>query len=555
MAKVSQNLSDKELEDRLENQHWRLNNLYKIKNKRGEMVPYRFNWAQDRLYKEMHYLNIILKARQLGCTTFIDLLFLDTCLFNSNKNAGIIAHHREDATKIFEEKILIPYQNMDMDFQIAIPTETESKHELQFNNHSYIRVGTSMRSATLQYLHVSEYGITCARFPEKAQEIRTGALNTVQAGQMAFIESTSKGKVGHFPELWDVAYDQYKRMMKLSQLDWKIFFFPWFEEPEYQIESEGVVFGAREIEYFTDLANKHNIVLSDRQKSWYTKKWETLGPAIKQEYPSTPEEAWEGGGILLNWNARYHEIEEGPWPPPTNAPIFMGFDYGFSHPFSVGWYWTDYDGRIYRAREWYGYNGNPNEGIRLTPSEIAEGIKKREEQWGIWGRVKRRISGSDAFTRRLNPTTGELGPTINHDFCAVDPLLALEQANDKNRLACVAQVHERLRVKFSDKGELLEPPMFQVYKAACPQFIRTVPSIPTDPHNAEDAWTDAEDHAFDEFKYVVMSWPLSMQQDTKSKTGPQRIIEHVERRFTEDVTPWQIPQEAGDPGFFEEEKW
>jgi hypothetical protein len=555
MAVASQLQAIDKLEEKLSSQRWRLNNLYQIKNKQGQMVPYKFNWAQERLYSEMHYLNIILKARQLGCTTFIDLLFLDTCLFNSNKNAGIIAHHQDDAKKIFEEKILIPYENLDESLKAAIPTDTKSKSELQFANHSYIRVGTSMRSATLQYLHVSEYGITCARFPDKAQEIRTGALNTVQAGQIAFIESTSKGRIGHFPELWDQAYDLHKRMSKLSKLDWRIFFFPWFDEPEYEIEPVGMVFGARELEYFEDLAAKHNVHLSERKKAWYSKKWETLGPAIKQEYPSTPEEAWEGGGILLNWNSKYHEIEEGPWPPPQNAPMFMGFDYGFSAPFSAGWYWTDYDGRIYRAREWYGYNGNPNEGIRLTPSEIAEGIKKREIQWGIWGRVKRRIAGSDCFSRRLNPKTGELGPTIDFEFSSVDPGLALEQANDKNRLACVAQVHERLRVKFSDEGELLNPPMFQVYKKACPQFLRTVPSIPSDPHKVEDAWSDGEDHIFDEFKYVMSSWPMVLTEAPKPKTAPQRIIEAAEQRFVSDVLPWELPQVDGEGSFLDGEKW
>ena len=61
--------------------------------------------------------------------------------------------------------------------------EKDAADELLFSNNSSIRVGVSMRSGTLQYLHISEYGQVCARFPEKAREIRTGALNTVQAGQ------------------------------------------------------------------------------------------------------------------------------------------------------------------------------------------------------------------------------------------------------------------------------------------------------------------------------------------------------------------------------------
>jgi hypothetical protein len=234
--------------------------------------------------------------------------------------------------------------------------------------------------------------------------------------------------------------------------------------------------------------------------------------------------------------------------------MFMSMDYGFSRPFAIGWYWVDHDGRIYLAREWYGWNGNPNEGIRLTASEIAEGIRNKEQSWGIWGRVTRRISGSDCFNKRLNPKTGDLGPPISFEFDMVDPLLALEQANDKSRHACVAQCHERLRVKFDEKGNLVEQPMFQVYKEACPQFLRTVPTITADPYDSEDAWTDGEDHFFDSWKYGLMSWPMKARDADKPKTYFDRIREAVETpgaRST-DILPWQMPQGEDDQGWFEE---
>ena len=76
------------------------------------------------------------------------------------------------------------------------------------SNNSSIRVGTSLRSGTLQYLHISEYGKLCAQFPEKAREVRTGALNTVQAGQVVFIESTAEGQEGHFFDLCEARESQ-----------------------------------------------------------------------------------------------------------------------------------------------------------------------------------------------------------------------------------------------------------------------------------------------------------------------------------------------------------
>ena len=88
-----------------------------------------------------------------------------------------------------------------------------------------------MRSGTLQYLHVSEYGQLCAKFPDKAREVRTGALNTVQAGQIVFIESTAEGQEGHFLRSMRGGPSQQRMGTKLSPLDFKFHFFPWFAPP------------------------------------------------------------------------------------------------------------------------------------------------------------------------------------------------------------------------------------------------------------------------------------------------------------------------------------
>jgi len=96
-----------------EDRVWRLNNLYTIKDKGGRAIPFRLNEAQSDLLADLHSLNIILKARQMGFTTLIQLLLLDACLFNSNTSAGIIAHNREDAEAFFDDKIRFAYDNLD----------------------------------------------------------------------------------------------------------------------------------------------------------------------------------------------------------------------------------------------------------------------------------------------------------------------------------------------------------------------------------------------------------------------------------------------------------
>jgi hypothetical protein len=105
----------------LTSRQWRLANLYHIIDKDGRRVPFRPNWAQQALLDELHYLNVILKARQLGFTTFIQLFMLDACLFNSNIRAGTIAHRLDDARVIFRDKVKFVYENLPDELKAACP--------------------------------------------------------------------------------------------------------------------------------------------------------------------------------------------------------------------------------------------------------------------------------------------------------------------------------------------------------------------------------------------------------------------------------------------------
>ena len=98
--------TEKQLLEHLKDRWWRLNNLYWIKPKQGrssELVLFQPNWAQKELYDNLWYRNTILKARQLGVTTYWSIFFLDDCIFNANREAGIIADTRENAEEIFTD--------------------------------------------------------------------------------------------------------------------------------------------------------------------------------------------------------------------------------------------------------------------------------------------------------------------------------------------------------------------------------------------------------------------------------------------------------------------
>jgi hypothetical protein len=272
---------------------WRLNNLYFITDKDGKRVKFEMNWAQESLFDSMHHMNAILKARQLGFTTFIQIFMLDACVFNSNLRAGTIAHTLDDATRIFADKVKFPYDNLPDGIKSTIQIRASNKTELELSNNSAIRVGTSLRGGTNQYLHISEYGKLCAKFPDKAREVRTGALNTVQAGQVVFVESTAEGQEGHFYEMCETAKAKSRTGMALTPLDFKFFFYPWWKSPEYQIAGADVRIPAPFVQYFEKLERNSGIILTHEQQAWYVKKAENQLGDMKREYPSTPEEAFE----------------------------------------------------------------------------------------------------------------------------------------------------------------------------------------------------------------------------------------------------------------------
>jgi len=274
----------------LSNPLWRLNNLYYIVDKRGRKVQFSLNWAQKELYDNMWYCNVILKARQLGMSTFVCLLFLDRCLFNSNMSAGIIAHTLEDAQQMFR-RVKFAYDNLPDSLKDKITAENDTTNMLKFSNGSTIRVGTSLRSSTFQYLHISEFGKICAKYPDKAEEIVTGSLNTVASGQYVFIESTAEGRDGFFYDICKKAQSDKQLKKELSPLDFKFHFFPWYGEPSYRIGNSPQV--TDEMQLYFDQLKGLGINLDDQQKAWYIARETTQHDGMRREYPSTPEEAWE----------------------------------------------------------------------------------------------------------------------------------------------------------------------------------------------------------------------------------------------------------------------
>ena len=340
-----------EFQARMSDPWWRLNNLYYIKDKSGNVVKFRCNWAQRLLYETMWYLNCILKARQLGMTTFIQLFMLDRCLFNDNQNAGIVAHTKEDAEAFFDDKIKFAYDRLPNDIKRARAATSDSKRHLRFSNGSQIRVGTSLRSGTYQYVHVSEFGKLCAKFPDKASEVISGTLNTVAPGNFVFIESTAEGPFGEFYDMCTRSLDLTQAVVNgdqiFTKLDYKFFFFPWHKHPDYQLTTP-VEIPEKQEAYFIELRDDEGIELTLPQKYWYVKKLAEQQTKMKQEYPSTPAEAFERSTELAIYGAQLRKAREGrricSLPIERGCPVNTFWDLGRNDVTSI-WFHQDFQSK------------------------------------------------------------------------------------------------------------------------------------------------------------------------------------------------------------------
>ena len=326
---------------------WRIGSgqLYKITTKSeatetGTLsIPFRPNAAQLEFLGLIWHRSIILKARQLGFSTLIALLWLDHALFNKDQRCGIIGQDREAAEAIFRDKVRYAYLNLPAPLLRACPLEKDSTSELLFaHNNSSIRVATSMRSGTIHRLHVSEFGKICAKFPDKAVEVVTGSLPAVPLDGIAIIESTAEGQDGEFYQMCQRAIASAQAKKVLTPRDYRFHFFAWHQNPEYTMNPRGVVITPKDHEYFSIIESKIGAQLTLGQRAWYcaTRNADFAGdPALMwREYPSTPEESFqqstEGTYYAIQLAAARSQGRIGRVPYVSGVPVNTFWDIGAS---------------------------------------------------------------------------------------------------------------------------------------------------------------------------------------------------------------------------------
>ena len=246
--------------------------------------------------------------------------------------------------------------------------------------------------------------------------------------------------------------------------------------------------------------------------AWLYGNWNIFTGQFFEEFRTAPdvklcEEAGITGEEAKKQGRFTHVIE----PFDLNSgekrgwTIMRSYDFGYNKPFSLGYWAMDYDGVLYRFLEVYGCTGNPDEGVKWSPDQQFDYIKRLEmEHPWLKGR---KITDSVADPAIWDSSRGEsIAETAARYGIYFSP-------GDNKRIPGWMQVHYRLQF---DQNGYARMYVFDNCKA----FIRTMPLMLYSKTMPEDLDTTLEDHCPDEVRYMCMSRPVK----------PVRKVE--EERFT-----------------------
>jgi hypothetical protein len=293
---LPEGISDTEVVERLSEPLVRICNLYKIEDPDGRVVRFIPNGPQCEVLHAVYVAKeqriAIPKARAIGFSTLIALILFDDCHFSSEQQplrAAIIDQTAADAQAKLS-KISFAYERMPSELKDA--TTSNSKSELGFANGSVIMAGLKARGKTPHRVHISEWGPIAYNDPARSAEIVTGVMQSASgADARIFAESTHKGGKGGD---W---YELIKRSLETpaeyrTVKDFKVMFFPWWQEPRYTLDGDLRQIDAQTLDYFARREADTGHKFTAGQRLFYYKKQQELGRAIYAEFPTVLEECW-----------------------------------------------------------------------------------------------------------------------------------------------------------------------------------------------------------------------------------------------------------------------
>lgn len=289
----------------------------RILDKDKKLVRFRWNKAQAHFHANRTGRDLILKARQLGFSTYVqgELYRREV---TSTRTSITLAHDTETTQKLrrmadrfWEHCKFNDIQPARKYANATLTTYPEFDSTAVIATAGNVEVG---RGDTYTDMHGSEV----AFWPD-AERIVAGAM---QGGSPdVVLESTPNGAQGYF----------YERCMEAYRGEgiWKLHFYPWWWDAQYRVETP------EPIEYTADeqrLVDANN--LTPEQINWRRLKQKELGRLFIQEYPEDPLTCF-----LTSGNSYFGDISN-VFIAPTDTwqqghEYIAGLDFGQSNDFTA----------------------------------------------------------------------------------------------------------------------------------------------------------------------------------------------------------------------------
>lgn len=294
-------------------------NLMILDKLSGEIVPFKLNWEQQELLKEVLIAIaqgrpvrfIILKARQMGISTLIEALGYWWTTTHKNIKAVIIAHEAEASSNLydmfkryfdFSHPTFQPTRKYNNKKELVFDVEDDVKKQYQDQGKEPPGLRSSIktmvakegkgRSATIHFFHGSEVA-----FWEAKADVVSSAVQAIPmtANTFGFLESTANGVGGYFYDEWQFA--------KKGESAFKPLFFPWHQHDEYELQAPegGLAYYDEEETELLKIFRERNYPKDswDRKICWRREKKKEFRSDPKkfyQEYPKDDMEAFLASG-------------------------------------------------------------------------------------------------------------------------------------------------------------------------------------------------------------------------------------------------------------------
>jgi hypothetical protein len=236
----------------------------------------------------------------------------------------------------------------------------------------------------------------------------------------------------------------------------------------------------------------------NRRKAWLSGDWDIVA----------------GGAFDDVWNKKVHVISR--FKIPKTWRIDRAFDWGSSHPFSVGWF-AETNGEealIYTANgverfcpprgtliqiyEWYGTQElGTNKGLKMSATKIAQGIIEIEVALMQSGWIDTQPYAGPADNQISNVNEIDV-ETIAEKMSKLGVKWTSSDKSPGSRKNGLQLCRDRLEASQLGEG----PGLY--FMDCCRASISTIPTLPRDKLKIDDVDTSAEDHPYDMVRYRVL---------------------------------------------------